>query len=263
MKVGLSTASFYPNYKLEDSMEIIKKLGFDVAEVFLNSPSEYEEDFIKKLVEIKQNLNLQINSVHGFSSSFEPFLFDRYKRRRDDMFVYFKKICKAAKLLGANCYTFHGMRLLDRKNLNEDLVIDIYNKLTYTALEMGIKIAQENVSWCMSSDLNYLYFLKEKCKYDLFYTFDIKQAYKAYVKPNEYLKIMGKDLINLHLNDRDKDHVCLLPGNGEVKYNEIFNNLKDIDYSGNGIIEVYSENYKDIKELKMAKEYIEKCAKYS
>ena len=26
------------------------------------------------------------------------------------MFVYFKKVCKAAKILGADCYTFHGMR---------------------------------------------------------------------------------------------------------------------------------------------------------
>ena len=58
-------------------------------------------------------------------------------------------------------------------------IIEIFNELTYIACEEGIKLAQENVSWCMSSDFRIFNMLKERCKYPLYFTLDIKQAYKA------------------------------------------------------------------------------------
>lgn len=253
MEIGLSSASFYPKVNTENSIALMKKLGFNIGELFLNSPSEYDEDFIELLLEEKNKNDFKVNSVHGFSASFEPFLFDSYKRRRDDMFIYFKKICKAAKLLGAGCYTFHGMRRQDLSFVDYRHVVEIYNKLIYTAMEEGIKLAQENVSWCMSSDVKFLKMIKEKCQYPLYFTFDIKQAYKAKVKPEEYIDIMGKSIVNFHINDRDEENLCLLPGKGNVNYPSMFNKLSKESYSGVGIIEVYSNNYLNYNELINAK----------
>ncbi|MDW8801188.1 sugar phosphate isomerase/epimerase [Clostridium sp. A1-XYC3] len=256
MEIGLSSASFYPNVKTEDSIHLMKDLGFHCGEIFLNSPSEYEEDFIKQLLQEKNEQNFNIHSVHGFSSSFEPYLFDSYKRRRDDMFIYFKKICKAARLLGAECYTFHGMRLQKFDFINKEFISEVYNKLVYTANEEGIKLAQENVSWCMSSELDFLYRIKESCKYPIHFTLDIKQAYKAGNNPEKYLEIMGGNLINFHINDRDKDNICLLPGKGDVDYKKICCKLKEIGYNRVGIIEVYSDNYSSYDELISAKNFL-------
>ncbi|MBC2579823.1 sugar phosphate isomerase/epimerase [Clostridium sp. DJ247] len=256
MEIGLSSASFYPNVNTEDSIGLIKSLGFEAGEIFLNSQREYQEDFIMKLLEEKHKHGFNINSVHGFSSSFEPFLFDSYKRRRDDMFVYFKQVCKAARILGAKCYTFHGMRFQDLKFVNIDHIIDIYNKLIYTAMEENVVLAQENVSWCMSSDLNFLYSIKEKCKYPLHFTLDIKQAYKANIDPEKYINLMGKSMVNFHINDRDMNNSCLLPGKGEVDYKKMFCKLKEIGYNGIGIIEVYSDNYLNFNEIIKSKEML-------
>jgi len=261
LKIGLSSAVFYPYVDTENSLKIISSLGFECAEIFLNSFSEYSEGFIDKLVSEKNAYNININSVHAFSSSFEPYIFDAYKRRRKDMFESFKKVCKAGSKLGAMCYTFHGMRYQDISTINKKLIIDIYNELTYTALENGIKLAQENVSWCMSSNLEFLKFLKENCKYDLFFTFDIKQAYRANVDPDDYINVMGEKLINFHINDRNKEHTCLLPGKGDVNYLHIISSLKKNNYSGNGIIEVYRENYTTYEELKECKKNIERFLK--
>lgn len=259
MEIGLSSASFYPNLNIEDTIALMKRLGFDVGELFLNTASEYDEEFIKILLEEKNKNNFRINSVHGFSSSFEPFLFDVYKRRRDDMFIYFKKICKAAKMLGAQSYTFHGMRHQNSKYIDLKFIVQVYNELIYTAMEEGIKLSQENVSWCMSSDINFLKMIKEECKYPIYFTFDIKQSYKAGIEPEKYIDIMGKNIINLHINDRDDMNLCLLPGQGNVNYKKLFQKLKGNEYNGIGIIEVYSDNYSKYDELTNAKKFLTSC----
>jgi len=258
MNIGLSSACFYPNVLTENSIKLISDIGFCSGEIFLNSISEYEEDFINKLNEERLKLNFNIDSIHCFSSAFEPYLFEMYKRRRQDMFKYFKKVCRAAKILGAKCYTFHGMRKLNLDSMDRKFIVDIYDQLIYSAMEEGVMLAQENVSWCMSSDLRFLNMLKEDCRYPVKFTLDIKQAYKAGVDIQSYIEIMGKDMANLHINDRDEHNQCLLPGRGSVDYDELFCKLKEIGYNGDMVIEVYSDNFKYYCELIEARDYLNK-----
>jgi sugar phosphate isomerase/epimerase len=258
MDIGLSSASFYPDINTEDSIGIMKNMGFDGGEIFLNTTSEYEDEFIEKLIEEREKNKFKIYSIHALSSSFEPFLFDKYKRRRKDMIDIFSKVCAAGNRLGAECYTFHGMRLMDLNYIDNKVIIDIYNELAYIALENGIKLAQENVSWCMSSNLDFLSMLKEKCSYPIYFTLDIKQAFKANESIDNYVYIMNDKLVNLHLNDRDKENVCLLPGKGQVDYEVLFNTLGNIGYSGKGIIEVYRDNYSNYNEIIESKRILEK-----
>jgi sugar phosphate isomerase/epimerase len=256
MNIGLSSASFYPEVNTEDSIKLMKSLGFNSGEIFLNTPSEYEEDFIKKLLEETNKYNFKIYSIHCCSSQYEPFIFDKYKRRREDMLVYYKKLCRAAKLLGAECYTFHGMRLENFNNLDKKFIADVYDELSYISLEEGIKLSQENVSWCMSSNLNFLSFLNECCKHPIYFTLDIKQAYKAFVDPEKYIDVMGKNIVNFHVNDRDEKHICMLPGRGTVDYGKIVSKLRGMEYDGMAIIEVYRENYTSYTELSDAGRFV-------
>lgn len=257
MEIGLSSACFYPDVKLEDSISFMKGLGFNSGEIFINTFSELESNFLSIMKEEKDKHNFNVHSVHFFSNMFEPFLFDSYKRRREDTIKIFKKMCIAGKTLGAKSYSFHGMRIGDFNYINKALILDVYNELCYIAGEHNIKLAQENVSWCMSSDLRFLSLLKDKLKYPVYYTFDIKQAYKANNDPLDYLDIMGKDLVNFHVNDRSLNDVCLLPGKGEVDFKEIFDKMTEINYDEIAIIEVYNENFKDSKELVQSKVFLE------
>ncbi len=258
MEIGLSSAVFYPKIETEDSIELISDLGFKCAEIFLNTPMEFEKDFIGLLKDKKDKCGLKINSVHSFSPLYEPYLFDSYKRRRTDMLKYFSKVCKAASTLGASCYTFHGMRLTDIDEIDFKLIYEVYDTLTYIAGENGIKLAQENVFWCMSSNLEYLNRIKAHTKYPLYFTFDIKQAYKAKIHPFKYLDVMGKSLINFHVNDRNEKNTCLLPGKGNVDFISIFDKIKSHNYSGNVIIEVYGNNYKSYSQLTEVKDFLAK-----
>ncbi|MBP1743317.1 MAG: endonuclease, family 2 superfamily protein [Firmicutes bacterium] len=256
MKIGLSSACFYPEVLTEDSIKLITDIGFNTGEIFLNSNSEYEDGFIGILNEERLRHGFEIKSVHSFSSAFEPYLFEIYDRRRQDMFKYFKKVCRAAKLLGADYYTFHGMRKVDFNSMNRQHVVDIYDKLIYTALEEGVVLAQENVSWCMSSDTRFLELLRDRCRYPVKYTLDIKQSFRAGVDLQSYLDAMGGDLVNLHVNDRNEDRHCLLPGMGSVDYEELLKKLTAIGYKGDMIIEVYRENFKKYDELACARDFL-------
>ena len=258
MKIGLSSASFYPNTNTEDSFEVMKSLGFSDGEIFLNSFCEYEKEFVDILLEKKVEYKFNIMSVHAFGSVFEPYLFDDYQRRRTDFRKVFKAVCKAGKALGAKYYTFHGIRLANLKEINRKFILDIYNELTYEASEIGITLSQENVSWCMSAMPEYLNILKEGCRYPLSFTLDIKQAYKAGMDPLSYIDIMGNSLGNIHINDKDGKNICLLPGKGNVDYHRLLKKLSGNSYNGDMIIEVYNSNYSSINELTEAKQYI-KC----
>lgn len=257
MEIGMSSACFYPEMDVENSVEIMKNLGFDCGELFLNSPSEFNEEFADILLE-KTNLhNFNVVSIHGFSSFFEPYLFSEYERRRKDMRKYFTGLCKLGRKIGAESYTFHGMRMVDKHRILKEDLIKRYNEISYIAAENEIKFSQENVSWCISSDMNFLSELKETIKNPLYFTLDLKQANKAGKNPVDYIKLMNDKLINLHINDYDKDNVCLLPGEGEVNYREIFSKLKEVNYKGNAIIEVYRSNYENYSDLSDCKKFLE------
>ena len=258
MDIGLSSACFYPKLHTEHSIQTMKELGFNFGEIFLNTQSEYKEEFIRVLLKKKELYEFNVNSVHAFSSSFEPYIFDQYDRRRADMLKQFKEVCIAAKILGASCYTFHGMRYTDMKGLDTKFIVDIYNELSYIALDAGIKLAQENVSWCMSSNLEFLTLLSQKCKYPIYFTLDLKQACKANIPIEKYIKVMGSHIVNLHINDRDDNSPCLLPGKGNLDYEDIARSLKSVNYNGKGIIEVYSNNFSNYVELTKVKDFVSK-----
>jgi hypothetical protein len=77
-----------------------------------------------------------MNVLSKFSSAFEPYIFDSYKRRTKDMLRTFKKVCMAGNLLHAKFYTFHGMKLQSLEQLDSKHIIDIYDALVYTASEI-------------------------------------------------------------------------------------------------------------------------------
>ena len=64
---GVSSACFYP-VETEKSLELTGEYGFRNVELFLNSHSELDDEFVEKLIGIKEKYNLNIVSVHPFAS---------------------------------------------------------------------------------------------------------------------------------------------------------------------------------------------------
>lgn len=258
MNIGISTAIFYPDQLTENAVELLAKEGFNQGEVFVNSFSEFTKEYAEKLSQLAKDNNFDIRSIHTVSSAFEPYLFDAYERRREDFFKIYQDFLKFGEIVGARAYTFHGLIKSPHPKMSFKDLVYIYERMIYEGNLHGISLAQENVSWCLSGDLEFLKRLKDQVKEPLKFTLDIKQAVKARKSPYEYLDVFGEDLFNLHLNDHNEEFSCLLPGDGDFDFDTLFKEVTKLGYTGPGIIEVYRENYENIHELVESKKLLER-----
>lgn len=257
MRIGISSACFYPYINTEDTLEIIKETGADICEVFLEAECETTEEYCLSLKEKADKVGIDIYSVHPYSVSFEPFLFDRYERRRLEMGKKFRAICRAGEILGAECYVFHGIRKTpDFPNI--DNTAKGMDNLCKIAGEYGIKLAWENVAWCMSCSPRFLELVRERMKEDIYFNLDIKQAVRSGYSPESYIDVFKDKIINVHINDASKKSTCLLPGYGDIDLKSIVDRVKSLNPDTPFIIEVYSENFTSYEELKISKGYMER-----
>lgn len=260
MRLGISTACFYPQ-PLEQTIDRIASLGFSAIEIFFNTESEYDPAFLDLLRQKTERSGIEIVSIHPYTSLMEGMLlFSNYERRTQDGFDLYRKYMHAAAQLGAKYLTFHGERFMSQDTLFDHMERSyaVYHRLCALAEQEGITLTQENVAWCKSRDPEYLRLLTEHVP-ELCYTLDIKQANRASQHWSHYLEVIGTRLRNVHVNDYDTTHSCLLPGEGSLDYTAFFDALHQHGYDAQLLIEVYSANYSDDQQIQRARELL--CSK--
>jgi len=261
MEIGISSASFYP-LETEFAVSELIKLGFRKTELFLNSESEFEFEYCQKLRSTLDAAGVSVVSVHAYTAAVEGiYFFGDYPRRTADSIEAYRKYFRAAEILGAKYFTFHGDRTLTGGRSVHQTPIERHSEVLFrlanAAKEHGILIAQENVSWCTSADPAYIRGLRENLGDVIGYTLDLKQARRANIPWQAYADAMGDRIVNLHISDVKGDKTSLLPGCGDFDYIEFYRFLKKFGYKGDSIIEVYREDYNQFFELVDAKRYVE------
>jgi sugar phosphate isomerase/epimerase len=254
--IGLSTASFYP-LETEKVIEKISKLGFNVIEVFFNTTSELTMEYVLDLKKICDEYGVKVNSIHPFTSFAEPyFFFTDYVRRFNDGCDLYEKYFNLAAVLGAKIFNFHG-DLLQRKTTPDEYA-EIYYKLYTVAKKHEILFSQENVSRCLSGKSDFLKKLSDILGDNIYFTLDIKQANRAGEDPYSFVEKIGNKIVLVHINDFNEENDCLLPCYGKYDLKKIKKKLDEKEFKGYYIIEVYSQNYKELKEIEQSKNMLEK-----
>ena len=72
MKIGISTATYFEKLPTEETFPYIKAAGADVAEVFMNTFSEYTPEFGRILKKNADNAGVAVYSVHASNLNYEP-----------------------------------------------------------------------------------------------------------------------------------------------------------------------------------------------
>ena len=259
MRIGVSSAVFYP-MKSEDSFDRLIKIGFSEAEFFYNCEYELSEEFIHSLSKKLKSGNMSLVSMHPFTAFAEGvFLFSDYERRTEEQILKYEKVFQVMGSLGAKFFTFHGDRAY-RGICDEDCILRQRDIKTFTVLcnaakKNGVTLCLENVSWCKSANLKYLKSVYENLP-DVGFTLDLKQARRAGVSVYEYIDVMGDRIKNIHVSDYSNKSDCLLPGEGEFDFVAFFDKLKQTEYDGDLIIEVYSSGFSDDKQLVKSKKFL-------
>lgn len=263
MKVGISTASIFNKAMVEDIPAMFSSMGCCDIEVFLNTFSEYRPDFVRLLRKRIDDAGLRVYSVHPMSNQFEAQLFSIHPRQKADAFSVYREALNAGRILGATHYVMHGSPHLGgtAKNLEMERITPIFRELLDTAAEYGVTLCLENVSWCFFHAPAFGRELKERLgDRRLKFVLDIKQAVRCGEDPFAFVEAVGEDLENWHLCDYAFDETGKLslkmPGKGQCDFKALGAAMVRKGYRGPAFIEVYSDMYAQMDELKASFDHI-------
>ena len=257
MNIGASTSCFYP-LETEKSLGKVIDLGFKKAEIFFNSPSELEPDFVNTMKKQADDSGLEVVSLHPFSAALEnTCIFGEYQRRYDDYIDLYKKHFHAAALLGAKFVVIHGALARQKRDIPKELYIERFASLIELGKQEGIKVCQENVVRFLSESTEFLKEMKKALGSDFNMVFDIKQAIRSGYDPFYVLDEMKDDIVHVHISDNTPDFDCLPPGKGSFDFARLFSELEKAGYQGDYVIEIYSKGFDVEKELLTSRRFFE------
>lgn len=254
MEIGFSLACYYPMHP-EDAVFKAADLGFKKVELFINTLSELEDDYLIALSKLCDKKGLEVYSIHPFTSALENYMFfSPYDRRINDSKLFYDRYFNVAKKLGAKVVNIHGDRGIGLSDI--DLYSNCLNPLLDLSDKYDIVASFENVFYNSVNHPEFVKKLNDRFGDAIKYTFDIKQANKGGASPYDLCDAMSGHISNFHINDFDDNHICMLPGQGIVDYNKIISTILKHGYLGPAIIEVYSSNFKNDKEIADSVEFI-------
>lgn len=255
MEIGLSTASFFGKALTEDCFDIIREAGVSVAEVFLTTFSEYEEDFGDLLLERKGNV--KVHSIHTLTNQFEPQLSNKAERTRSDAFKLLNKVCLTMQKLDAKYYTYHGASLIKKSMLNVDYDYEskCVRRIMDTISSYGGEFTFENVHWARYNNPDFIRKLREYIP-NLKTCLDIKQAMQSGIDYREYLDAAKGSIRTVHVCDWSDNGSLCLPGKGIFDFKEFFSRLKENGYDGPIMVELYSRDYENFREVYDCVDYL-------
>lgn len=257
MKIGLSSSCFYPAL-VEDSFKSAAGLGIKTSEIFFNSFSELSGSVLKELCSVKNYYDIDVRSIHPFTSAFETVMFySKYERRLMDSIEFYKSYFHAANELGAELIVMHGGKTV--LPISPEEYAEDFSKLLNCARENGLYIAHENVREHHCCDPVFMKQVADLVGDNFRMVLDIKQCRRSNQNEFDFIRLLGKKIAQVHLSDSLGDeNDCLAPGKGDYDFKKLFNALKISGYDKSAVIELYSSNYDSNDELSQALTYLEK-----
>lgn len=256
IKFGASTACFYPEVT-ENAVKQLANLNVKTIEIFYNSPSEYRTDFLMQIKKILDSYGMRAVSMHPYNSISEPFMFfTNYERRFTDTLEEYKIYFDQMHLLGSEIFVFHGDRYDSKFPIEQ--YYERFGKLSEAGKQHGIIVAQENVQRCRSREISFIEGMKKYLGDTVHFVLDVKQAIRSGLSPFDMLSAMGNQMVHLHINDNDASHDCLLPGEGTFDFESFFDQLKELQYHGAALIEVYRQNFNLPEEIACSLNFLKK-----
>lgn len=256
MNIGASTANLYPMLT-EDSLDQLLEAGFRHIEVFINSVSETEHDFVKELRRRADASGARIVALHPYTSGYEPYLlFSDYQRRFEDGLKQYAHIFEAAAELGASYVVMHGDRL--EGVLSAEASARRYERLYDLGQTMGVTLLQENVVRFRASSIDYIKAMRRILGEKAQFVFDSKQCARCGLDPADVIAAMGEGLKHVHISDRNEQKDCLIPGSGNVDFKNLLRTMQAYGFNGDWILELYRVNFFDISGLINGSNFLKK-----
>lgn len=235
MKFGFRTGGF-KDWKIENILKELSKIGFDGAELCLESADMRPENFTKaqadQIKKFMEGISLEIASVsyHADVESIE--------QRRLNTF----KCVEIANWLGTDVLIINGERIREgEKEKQWDDFAKRLKDLTASAQKNGVYIAIEPEPLLLVSDsAEMLDMIKIVGSPNLKVNLDIGHAYITDPSLIDSIKKLGKSIIHAHIEDiKDKVHNHLELGQGDIDFAAMHRTFKEIGYNGYYVVDLF------------------------
>lgn len=247
MRAGVSTACLYPKL-LEESVYDLALNGIAHTEIFVNTGSELERNYINGLASTLKQFEVTCRSLHPFTCAMEPMMFfSGYKRRVDDMLEFYKKYFEAMNILGAEIFIFHGNKKIP--DISKELYYESFSRLAETGRKFGITVAQENVARCVSGSLSFMKDMVRNLGGDAKFVLDTKQSVRAGENNFDILRTLGSHIVHVHISDHGELGDCLQIGRGRFNIRKFLSMLNENSPDCSVMLELYRSNFEGISDL--------------
>lgn len=256
MRCGISTSCFYPENTLSSLQRVIDA-GAPVTELFLNTFSELEPAFVARVADAVQRSGICISSVHPFTSAMEGFFFaSQYEGRMLDGISIYRRYFEVCRLWGADKLVFHG----DHKGnpaCTEAEYAANFQSLAAVGQEYGVALCHENVHYCRLGNPAQVRSIRPLMGKYAAFTLDIKQLRRQGDTLDAMLDAMHGGVRQVHISDFSASADCISPGRGGFDFVDLIVKLQKMRYTGDLIIELYQDGFRDIAELVCAMQQVQ------
>lgn len=254
MRVGVSTACFYPA-PTEEALLLAARSGAPCTEIFINADSEFCPSFFDRLAASAKGYQMEVVSIHPFTSGFEPiFFFSDYPRRMQDGLEMYRRFFELAARIGARYFVLHGARA--QAALPEEELFERFMVLRRLAAGEGVRLLQENVARCKSRSPDFIRHMRAYLGSEAEFVLDTKQALRSGFSIEQMCQAMGEGMRHVHISDYSEEKDCVLPGKGKLDITALSRMLSESGYVGDMVLEVYRDSYGEVQELFSAYQYL-------
>ncbi len=268
MDLGFSSNAF-SDHSLFYSIEILSKIGYDGIEIVLDIPHAFLPLKKNEILKIKESLsknnlqvtNLNANTVLGwhknsYGEKFEPSLSNNNQKLRTWRIEYTKQAIDLAESLNSKsiCIT---SGLGNVKNSETCLKL-FQNSLT----EIGEYAEKKNVFVAIEYEPDLLVDTSKKVWKLLSKDFkniglNLDTCHVEVIGENlpKIISTFGKKIFHIHISDcKNNIHFHLLPGEGIINFQQMYDSLNKVGYSGYLTAELYT--YSKIPQEAASKAFI-------
>jgi sugar phosphate isomerase/epimerase len=290
MKLAFSTNAF-KKYSLEESISLIKDIGYEGVEILCDIPHAYppdlkEEDIISIEEAVSKN-NIKISNLNAFtlyaiSDVYHPSWIENNSRLRELRIQHTNNCLNLARKLGAkNISTEPGgpVDLNNKKTINligngsnndkwggqydlqklQDLFIEGIARSARIARECDVKILVEpEPGLLIENSEQFLRFLKNIDSDWVGLNFDIGHFFCVREDPADLIYRLREYIEHFHLADiaQTRVHNHLIPGHGAIDFLSIFKAISEINYKGFITVELYPYHDDPVYAARVSHEYL-------
>jgi sugar phosphate isomerase/epimerase len=262
MKLSFSTNAFV-RFSVPEAIDIIAKTGYSGVEILADIPHLYPfSTTASELVQIAASLeknrvrpaNINANTAVGYYGAkfweplFEPSLANPDPEARRWRVAYTRKCIDIAAFLSCGNVSVTSGKMVPGVKPEESLALlkqSLFEIIGYAAARR-VRVGMEYEPGLLverAEELDRL--IREIGSENFGANLDLGHSYLAGESPVDVAERLGSRIFHIHLEDiGSRKHYHLVPGEGDIDFEEIFRALAGIDYDGFVTVELYtcSEN---------------------